>query len=138
MNLTIGSTFPTTWKRIKTQHLVAICGAALAISAAVGVGAWQASELGGGSGQSIARSVPQPFAAPTHVYYIVDSPERAQAVMAVEQQAFAAAVYSGQPADHTFEVIDASTLDVEAGLTQLMGAGVASQGSIQVVDLRTN
>ena len=137
MNLTIGSTFPTTWKRIKTQHLVAICGAALAISAAVGVGAWQASELGGGSGQSIARSVPQPFAAPTHVYYIVDSPERAQAVMAVEQQAFAAAVYSGQPS-HTFEVIDASTLDVEAGLTQLMGAGVASQGRIQVVDLRTN
>ena len=136
MNLTIGSTFPTTWKRIKTQHLVAICGAALAISAAVGVGAWQATESGGGSGQSVVRSVPQPFAAPTHVYYIVDSPTQALAITTGEQEAGMASFYAGQPMGHTFEVIDASTLDVEAGLTQLMGAGVASQGSIQVVDLR--
>ena len=140
MNLTIGSTFPNTWKRIKTQHLVDLCGAALALSAVVGVGAWQVSESGGGSAGGSTLSLPQRAAAPTQVYYIADSPQQAQALTAGEQMAGMAAFLGGQPITHTFEVIDVSTPAGQAGFDELqrslMGAGFAYTSNVDIADLR--
>ena len=134
MNLTIGATTIGTWKRIKTQYVVAIAGAALALSAAIGVGAWQVSDSGGGAKTVPAASV-QPVAPATHTYYIVDSPEEARLVAAFGM----AASQAGQPVGR-FEIIDASTLN-DGAFAELMAASMAqaqSGQSVQVVDLRGN
>jgi len=134
MNLTIGATTIGTWKRIKTQYVVAIAGAALALSAAIGVGAWQVSDSGGGAKTVPAASV-QPVAPATHTYYIVDSPEEARLVAAFGM----AASQAGQPVGR-FEIIDASGVN-DASFSELMSYTLqAAQAgeSVQVFDLRGN
>jgi len=128
MNLTIGATTIGTWKRIKTQYVVAIAGAALALSAAIGVGAWQVSDSGGGAKTVPAASV-QPVAPATHTYYIVDSPEEARLVAAFGM----AASQAGQPVGR-FEIIDASFSELMSYTLQAAQAGE----SVQVFDLRGN
>jgi hypothetical protein len=130
MNLTIGNTFPNTWKRIKTQYVLAICGAALAISAAVGVGAWQA-DFGGGSAKPASPAVTAAKAVPAgHTVYIVDSPEQRQAVSLDEM----AAAQSGLTLGHSYEFVDSGVLG-ETGMADIVAAVTAHEG-VQLVDLR--
>ena len=134
MSLTINSATFGTWKRMKAQYVVAIAGAALALSAAIGVGAWQVSDSGGGAKTVPAASV-QPVAPATHTYYIVDSPEEARLVAAFGM----AASQAGQPVGR-FEIIDASGVN-DASFSELMSYTLqAAQAgvSVQVFDLRGN
>ena len=134
MNLTIGATTIGNWKRIKTQYVVAIAAAALALSAGIGVGAWQATSSGGSAKTAPAVAARPVTGVPTF-FYVVDSPEEAQAVSAFEM---ASATSGSQP--RQVQVIDASTLDDGALgelMTGLMAAAQAGE-SVQLVDLRHN
>ena len=134
MSLTINSATFGTWKRMKAQYVVAIAGAALALSVAIGVGAWQVSDSGGSAKTSPAAAA-QPAAVGSHVIYVVDSPEEAQAVAAFEM----AASQAGQPVGR-FEIIDASGVN-DASFSELMSYTLqAAQAgeSVQVFDLRGN
>ena len=139
MNLSIGTTTFGTWKRIKTQQLVALCGAALAISAAVGVGAWQATDSG--SRAVPAAGVVQPAAPATFVYYyVVDSPERGAAIASNEAQTAMSLGVNGVQVDHEFQIIDVSQPGGEAALAELTRSVMAlpdSQASrMQIINLR--
>ena len=78
MNLTIDTTIPDTWKRIRVQYVSLACGLALAVGALAAFAGWP--EGRGGDARVTAptlsaasRVAPQPET----VFYIVDSHEEA-------------------------------------------------------------
>ena len=92
-------------KQRRTQFITAAAAAVLALGAAAGLGAWQASRYGGTStAQQPAASLPAPVqravvraadTAPT--YYLVASQAQATAVEAALEEANAVLVTSGEP-----------------------------------------
>jgi len=72
MNITTGTVFPNTWRRIKLQHVSLAAG--LALAASVAIAAWPNAEAPNGAPASAGRpasaaSLPQPLT----VFYIVGS-----------------------------------------------------------------
>jgi hypothetical protein len=147
MNLTNGSTFSTSWKRIRLQHLTAISGAALAASAFIAIGGLGTYEAG--------RSVPpgeprraaaQMSAARTQdmkefVYYVVDGPELARALGTAISESAGNPVPNDQhpAASRQSEVLVVDTPEGELALRRLqLGAyEVAQEGNVlSIVDLR--
>jgi hypothetical protein len=76
MNLTLGNTFPRTWKRFGVQHVVAAGAAAIALSAALTAGLSLSDSLSGGGpagNAATGRTVSAPAARNNMTYYIVGS-----------------------------------------------------------------
>src|SRR3990172_6879182 len=78
MNLTIGTTFPNTWKRIRMQHVSLACGLALAVGAVIGLSAWQGGGSAGPRGGSGTEPITVASSQPVVTFYIVGSAEEGQ------------------------------------------------------------
>ena len=85
MNLTIASTIPNTWKRIRVQYVSLACGLALAVAALVGFAAWPESE-GRDASPTVAASRPAAAAQVEVTYYIVGSEAEARAFEAASSK----------------------------------------------------
>jgi hypothetical protein len=138
MNLTIGSTFPTTWKRIKMQYVVAAAGAAIALSVAIGAGVSPLGDSSSSPAAPASTSAVQRPVLPPHTVYIVSSAEQAAQMAVVEWMAGLAAYQGGTLEPRSFEVIDASVIGEDGLAEQFAGlpATIFGAGGIQLVDLR--
>ncbi len=134
MNLGISNTQVSTWKRIKTQHIVAAAGVALAVSALVGGLAIRDSGSSSSSFRAAGQaSVSQPAPQPQTFVYVVGS----QAEAGELQNAFSGAeLESGVDIYRIVIVVDSA--EVEAGLQIMQGELVQAGGSnfVSMVDLR--
>src|SRR3990170_4943007 len=134
MNLTIGTAFPNTWKRIRMQYVSLACGLALAVGAVVGLSAWQ----GGSAGSSVSPTTDPARVAssqPAVTFYIVGSAEEARAFY-VAQQARLQPAASQQP---LAVPIVAGSFDESAlrqAAAQLLGVGEKGAAAFRIVDLR--
>jgi len=134
MNLSIGTTFPTTWKRTKLQY--AGFAAAIALAASVAVAAWP----GGGSPSATTGNPARPAAAssvpqPETVFYIVGSQAEADTLEA----AIAASGQEAAGATSEMRVIVADPAD-EASRLQLSVLFAEQANGVlqntQAIDLR--
>jgi hypothetical protein len=142
MNLTISTTAINTWKRIKVQHITALCGLTLALSAAVAVGGWQTNERSNPVSSSSALSASpeiRTFEKQYVLYFITGSQLQAAAM-----QLQIAEETSGTPnppsewAVHFFvadtpEAEETTHRSIDVATNELMAHGL----SVQVVDLRS-
>jgi len=143
MNLAITTTSARTWKAVKAHYIVAIAGAALAISSVAGAASMSIDWGGGGS--AISRPVqPAPVYADQQyvTYYLVESTAQRDLVLAeATREAEDQAVYS--PDRHwKFAVLLAGTAEDEAvalstiGEAQVRWAQAGASG-LEVVDRRS-
>ena len=142
MNSTFGATAANTWKRITVQHISALCGIAIAASAAVALGGWQ------GDGGSASRpgysgnagiSVSSPDERPEVAVYMVVSQEQADRAAALEAQRFADRTSLGVEARfRTMHVLFAGTEAGQAAAEKLISetSWVAEGVSFTYIDLR--
>lgn len=88
MNITLGQQTSQSWTRRRFQVALTGCVAALALIVAVGTAVWQVKDSGGTSTASLptVAQVNQTTAASIS-YYLVDSPEKAQAVQQAHYEA---------------------------------------------------
>jgi len=134
MNLTVGRTIPSPWKRIKMQYVALAGGAALAISAVVAFGATDS-----GSPATSTLSVSQPsFAVPasreyTLTVYLVTSEDEAAAIRQSEAELEALRADSEGPR-RMIEVLVAGTPGFDA-IGEIEAAWANTPG-FEVVDLR--
>ena len=135
MNLTIGTTFPNTWKRIRMQYVSLACGLALAVGAVIGLSAWQGGGSAGPSVGSGTEPITVASSQPAVTFYIVGSAEEAQAFY-VAQQARLQPAASQQP---LAVPIVAGSFDESAlrqAAAQLLGVGEKGAAAFRIVDLR--
>ena len=134
MNLTVGRTIPSPWKRIKTQYVALAGGVAIAISAIVAFGATDS-----GSPATSTLSVSQPsFAVPasreyTLTVYLVTSEAEAAAIRQSEAELEALGGAVDGPR-RMVEILVAGTPEFEA-LGEIEAAWAGAPG-LNVVDLR--
>jgi hypothetical protein len=91
MNLTLGNTFPRTWKRFGVQHVVPAAAAAIALIVALAAGLTLTSDAGGGKPASSAATgstISTRAVRSDMTYYIVGS--QAEAVILEQGMAVAA------------------------------------------------
>jgi hypothetical protein len=90
MNLTINSTTFGVWKHVKIQYVAAICGLALAVSAAAIFSGVERNHSPrspvGGTHTVVASSIPAPAVPSSVSYYVVDSQAMADTIADVESQ----------------------------------------------------
>jgi hypothetical protein len=145
MNLTLGDTFPQTWKRFGVQHVVVAVAAAIAISAtlAAGLSLMDGRDRGEPVGTAATSpSISAHVARNTMTYYLVGSQE--EAARMEEGMAIAALEASAQPGYQTLWAERAVPVIIENAEQQMefQAQLMALQqldpywSSVRVVDLR--
>ena len=135
MNLTVGRTIPSPWKRIKMQYVALAGGAALAISAIVAFG----GTIDGGSTATSAPNAAHPAIEipasrqQTLTVYLVDSEAEAAAIRQSEAELEALGGAVDGPR-RMVEILVAGTPEFEA-LGEIEAAWAGAPG-LKVVDLR--
>ena len=134
MNLGISNTQSTNWKRIKTQHVIAAAGVALAVSALIGGISLRESNPAPSSPRaaapaSIARQAPLPE---TFVYIVGSQAEAAELTSGIANASEEAVDSASR------QVFVADSPEAEANLLTMQGeivlAGTAD--AVRIVDLR--
>jgi hypothetical protein len=144
MNLTLGDTFPRTWKRFGVQHVVAAAAAAVALTVALAAGL--ALTDGSGRGEPVgtaatSSSISAHGTRQAMTYYLVGSQEEATRIEeGVAIAAFEAGTQPGyQPASERLVPVIINTPEQETHFqAQLMAMQQSDSywGSVRVVDLR--
>ena len=129
MNAAITNTGTRTWKLVKAQYLGAALGAALALSAVVGIDNVKNVDFGGSSGRVTApvASTFQSPAAKQGTIYIVGSQAQADQIIANESEV-------GSARQVGVWLVD--TLDKEFALSTGMSEAAQAGSNTQFVDLR--
>jgi hypothetical protein len=145
MNLTLGNTFPRTWKRLGVQHVVAAAASAVALTVALAAGLALTSNPGSSTktGSAATNATISTRAAPSDLtYYIVGSQE--EAARMEEGMAIAALEVSSQSGYQTLGAERAVPMIIETAEQQMQFQAqlMALQqldpywSSVRVVDLR--
>jgi hypothetical protein len=144
MNLTLGNTFPRTWKRFGVQHVAVAAAVAIALTLALAAGLTLTGDSGSGrpAGSVAAGSTISTRAVPNDMtYYIVGSQE--EATRLEEGMAIAALEAGSQPGYQPAWAAQAVPIILEtpememlfqAELMALQQAGYAT--GVSVIDLR--
>ena len=137
-------------KQRTTRFVTAAAGAVLALTAAAGLGAWQASHQGGTSvaePQAAAMAAPAPVRPATSratdatsTYYLVASQAQAATVHAALEEANAVRATSGEPT-RALHVELLESAEAEAAFLTAMSSldairGTFGQPPVRVIDLR--
>ena len=145
MNLTLGNTFPRTWKRFGVQHVALAAAAAIALSVVLAAGFTLSGDSGGGKstgtiGTSGAR-ISAPAAPNDTIYYVVGSQAEAtrlQDAMAIAALEAGAAGYEWVSPERIVPVIIETPdqeMQLQAMLMELQQAN-SYTGDVRVIDLR--
>jgi hypothetical protein len=144
MNLTLGNTFPRTWKRFGVQHVAMAAAVAIALTAALAAGLTLTRDAGSDKPGSTAatdstiatRAVPNDM-----TYYIVGSQAEATRVeegMAIAALEGGAAGYEWIPPERVIPFVietPEQELQFQSALMELQQAD-PYRGNVKVVDLR--
>ena len=144
MSFSINTTRASIWKHVKTQYLALAAGAALALSAAIGFGAWEGSGGTGASttGKPSTVSLGRATQTPLLTIYLVDSREQAEHVRNLDVQAQSLRYEYNipePPVTSTVLVVDSPEAEARAGAViaaWYSDAGVSDAFVVKTVDLR--